>query len=342
MTQFSVAMPVYNGEPFLAAAIKSALRQTRAFDEIIVFDDASTDNTGSIAAELAQGERSIVLYRSTSRFPAPKAWNEAVRCTTGEYFVILAHDDLLDNNFRMEAQKILESHDDLDLIIFPYRAINNEGIEIAAKESNIRGFRAPGMIQNHRYISEFCKNGQFFLPGGAVIRRALFDRLGGFNEGFKVAYDWEFLLRVGHRSRIYMSDKKLWSYRRHPTQSIAGHVRRDNGDSDRAFQSLSEWAPFLSETDRAALVWGMVDFNEQFVTKGIRSRDVPASEVVATRALVAEKMRRWQELGVPESKFIASRRRSWSRSVVWHLARHEAGVRLIRGVLSGVRRVKLI
>ena len=48
----SAIIPVYNGEPWLAEAIMSIKDQTRSVDELIVVDDASTDNSAKIASTL--------------------------------------------------------------------------------------------------------------------------------------------------------------------------------------------------------------------------------------------------------------------------------------------------
>lgn len=88
MSTVSVIVPVYNGEPFLADALRSVLGQTRAADEVIVVDDGSTDGSG----ELALGFPGVrVLKRPNGG--QPSALNAGVAASKGAYLAFLDADD---------------------------------------------------------------------------------------------------------------------------------------------------------------------------------------------------------------------------------------------------------
>jgi cellulose synthase/poly-beta-1,6-N-acetylglucosamine synthase-like glycosyltransferase len=61
----SVIIPAYNAEQFIARAINSALAQAERRLEVIVIDDASTDATASVVAEIASHDGSVHLLQRT-------------------------------------------------------------------------------------------------------------------------------------------------------------------------------------------------------------------------------------------------------------------------------------
>src|SRR5438552_10684660 len=96
----SVIMPVYNGERYLAAAIRSVLAQTYTAAEVIVVDDGSTDDS----AEIVHKFGTAVRYESQLHRGSPDASrNRGVELARGEYLAFLDQDDLWTNN-KLELQ----------------------------------------------------------------------------------------------------------------------------------------------------------------------------------------------------------------------------------------------
>ena len=88
----SILIPAFNAQPWIAATIDSALRQTWQRKEIIVVDDGSTDQTLSIAQRFASGTVSVVAKRNEG---AAATRNKAFELSQGEYIQWLDADDLL-------------------------------------------------------------------------------------------------------------------------------------------------------------------------------------------------------------------------------------------------------
>jgi len=98
LPQFSIAIPVRNGASFLREALDSALAQTYAPIEIVVSDNASSDDTPLICAEFASRSPYIRYSRSEELLPLADNWNRACRMASAEWVKLLAHDDLLEPN----------------------------------------------------------------------------------------------------------------------------------------------------------------------------------------------------------------------------------------------------
>ena len=101
---FSIVIPTYNGEIFLANAIESALSQTRPADEIIVADDNSSDSTIDIASRYADRVR-VCRHEGPSGFV--NGWNKAIAYAKCDFIAILHQDDLLHPDFLKEAERVL-------------------------------------------------------------------------------------------------------------------------------------------------------------------------------------------------------------------------------------------
>ncbi len=88
-------MPVFNGERFLRDALESNLAQTVEDLELVVCDNASTDSTPQILAEVAAGDSRVRVVRSETNRGAAANYNRTVELARGRFFRWTTHDDLV-------------------------------------------------------------------------------------------------------------------------------------------------------------------------------------------------------------------------------------------------------
>ncbi len=105
MKLISIITPAYNVEPYIRSTIESVLSQTYENWEMLIVDDASTDETAKIAEEYATGDARIKVIRYTENQGAAAARNTALSRARGEYIAILDGDDMwlpekLDRQYR--------------------------------------------------------------------------------------------------------------------------------------------------------------------------------------------------------------------------------------------------
>jgi teichuronic acid biosynthesis glycosyltransferase TuaG len=93
MPLVSIIMPAFNAERFIAESIRSALAQTFGDFELLVVDDASTDQTCLIVAELARSDSRIRLLRVERNSGPAAARNRAIEVASGRYISFLDSDD---------------------------------------------------------------------------------------------------------------------------------------------------------------------------------------------------------------------------------------------------------
>jgi glycosyltransferase involved in cell wall biosynthesis len=102
----SVLMPTYNHETYIAQAIDSFLAQQCNFEmELLIGDDASTDNTLNIAKKYAQNfPEKIKLIQHKENQGLLKNYKSLISIAKGEYFAILESDDYWSDNLKLQQQ----------------------------------------------------------------------------------------------------------------------------------------------------------------------------------------------------------------------------------------------
>lgn len=101
--EISVIMPAYNAEKYIAASIESVLNQTYKNFELLILDDASTDNTKDIVLSYAQKDNRIVYIEKQSNHGPATLRNEGIRLAKGTFIALNDADDLSENT-RFEKQ----------------------------------------------------------------------------------------------------------------------------------------------------------------------------------------------------------------------------------------------
>ena len=105
----SIGLPVYNGGRYLREALDSILAQTFTDFELIISDNASTDNTEIICKEYANRDKRISYYRNSENIGAAGNYNRTFELSSGKYFKWAAHDDLIAPEFLERCVAVLDS-----------------------------------------------------------------------------------------------------------------------------------------------------------------------------------------------------------------------------------------
>ncbi len=113
----SIGMPVYNGEEYVRKALDSLLAQTFAGFELIISDNASTDNTQAIGQEYASRDRRIIYRRQPENRGAAFNFRYVLHQARAGYFMWAAADDLWGREFIQKAVECLDKRPDVGLCI---------------------------------------------------------------------------------------------------------------------------------------------------------------------------------------------------------------------------------
>lgn len=199
----SVVMTVFNGELFLRRALDSILGQTYDCFELIVVDDASTDSTVDILAGYPDAR--LVVVRNAVNLGPYGAANAGLKRARGEY--IARHDaDDISHPERLEKQvAYLQIHPKVGLLHTDYRMVDAQDRELE---------RVSLPTDNAELQKRLVKS-NIFVHGTIMVRRALFEAVGGYREFFPVSQDYDLYLRIAELAELANLPEPLYGFRFH-------------------------------------------------------------------------------------------------------------------------------
>ena len=130
-------MPVYNGEKFIEDAIQSILAQDYQDFELIITDNASTDETEAICRRFAHADARVRYHRNEKNLGAAPNYNRGYELARGQYLKWCAHDDLISPNFLSACLAALEAQPDASLAFARTQCIDHNGEVIDWDEENV-------------------------------------------------------------------------------------------------------------------------------------------------------------------------------------------------------------
>ena len=135
MPKASVIVPVYNVEAYLEKCVQSILRQTEQDFELLLVDDGSTDSSGQLCEELAKKDSRIrVIHQENQGLGGAR--NTGIREAKGDWLLLVDSDDWIEPEI---LEKTLEAglREEADMVVFPFRSVDEEGRELAVFRENV-------------------------------------------------------------------------------------------------------------------------------------------------------------------------------------------------------------
>jgi len=198
----SAIIPCYNGERFVADAVRSVLAQTESRVEAIVVDDCSSDSSVEVLESLLSDPRLRILRHSGNRGIAA-ARNTGIRASSAEFIGLLDQDDLwLPGKIERQLQAFSDGPPDLGLVFSPVETRDAEGRPLRV----IEGVRPPDHLgeMSRTDALRALYRANFITTASALVRRECFVELGLFDEKIRGgADDFEFWLRLATRYRMH-------------------------------------------------------------------------------------------------------------------------------------------
>ncbi len=166
----SVIMGIYNCSQTLPDAIDSILAQTFTNWELIMCNDASTDDTYVVAKQYADKfPGKIILISNQTNQRLAKTLNHCLQYTTGDYIARMDGDDISVLTRFEEQVNFLETHPEYDLVGTQMISFDETG------EKGIRAASGEPKKESLAYRNPFCH-------ATIMARRAVYDQLHGYSE----------------------------------------------------------------------------------------------------------------------------------------------------------------
>jgi glycosyltransferase involved in cell wall biosynthesis len=218
-TPVSIVTTSYNREHFLKQTIDSVLAQTYPHFELLIWDDGSSDRSVEVARKYAEGDRRIRVVAAQNQ-GSGGALKAATEQTTGTYLGWVDCDDWLAPTALEETVQMLDQHPTVGFVYTDYLVTDESGQVINYGERS----RIP---YSRDLILHYFMTFHFRL-----IRRSVFDQVGGINLPIPYAQDYDLCLRLSEVTQIAHLKKPLYYYRKHPG-SISIQKRQEQNHSGR-------------------------------------------------------------------------------------------------------------
>ena len=208
--KFSIIIPTYNRVDFLKEAILSVLNQQNVDFEIIVIDNASTDNTEKMMKGF-ESNNTVKYIRNDTNIGMIPNWSKALynHCD-GDWILILSDDDLLiDDNYLYKAKELIEKEDNI-VIVHANRIVKSEIKEDKTKHTLAKVCDGKWMFEH--YLEN--ENIMFTFVTG-IFKKEVAYKVNAFKTFDVVGSDTMEFLKMSLYGKVGFIDDFVAKYRIH-------------------------------------------------------------------------------------------------------------------------------
>jgi glycosyltransferase involved in cell wall biosynthesis len=215
----SVCIAAYNAAPFVSQCLKSILNQTLTDLEIVIVDDASTDETWRVISSFTDSR--IRLYRNEQNGGAVRAYNRAVENARGQYITYFPSDDeMIAPSNLLEKATMLDANPNLGMVYSDSYLMDAAGNITGTYWAREGYMPVRGMLNAELLLSV----GMIVIGHSTLIRHSVLNHVGLMDPRLRHAHDGDLWLRIAAKAPIDFIAKPLVAWRLHGKNS---HGRGD-------------------------------------------------------------------------------------------------------------------
>ena len=233
MARISIALSIYNGEPYIKKQLESLIQQTRPADEVILIDDCSTDKTVEVVEQFVRehGLSHWALYQNRENQGYKGNFYRAMEHATGDLVFLCDQDDFWHPQKLQILERICQEHPEILSLSSSFRMVNAQGNPLEQREET-EGWSNHGLVP-----MEVPENGLIQIPFSSilqynmfpgcttVIRRELKEQYLKTSHQ-QMPHDWELNLLAGSEDGLYFYNQPLIDYRIHGNNTIGQSSNR--------------------------------------------------------------------------------------------------------------------
>ena len=205
MPQVSVIIPTHNRSDFLRSAIASVLNQTYQDYELIVVDDASTDNTAEAVAEFS--DKRIKLLRHETTKGGSAARNTGILASECDYIALLDDDDeWLPDKLSKQMEVLLSSPSEVGCVYTGYVDVSR------STEKTIGEYRP---TQRGDLSKDLLAGNCVGSASSVLLKRECLKKVGLFDESLPCAQDYDLWIRIANEFLFECVSEPLFKYHVH-------------------------------------------------------------------------------------------------------------------------------
>jgi glycosyltransferase involved in cell wall biosynthesis len=205
----SICIPTYNYAHYLREAISSCLNQSYERIEVVITDDASTDNSREVIGSF--DDPRIRFVANPVRLGLVENWNKTLSLARGEVVKFLFADDCLEENV-LERMVAALDKPGVNLVFCSARIIDAQGNHTRTHEP----YPQSGYLKGRDEAKRCLKEGNYIgAPTAVAVRASALEVVGQFNEHLRFHADQEMWIRLLLNSDAYFLSEPLVSTREH-------------------------------------------------------------------------------------------------------------------------------
>ena len=249
----SVGLPVYNGAKYLHAALPSLLDQDFEDFEVVISDNASTDETEAICRSYAASDRRIRYQRNRMNIGSARNYRRVFESARGEFFKWCSHDDVCHPAFLRRCLNVFDSEPRSVVLVYPLCDLIDECGTVIG--------RAQGSVETrqrrpHRRLAHVLRNFSYAYPIWGLIRTECLRKSG--LTGSVWYWDEVLLAELALYGEIIEIPEVLSEQRCHEENALSrcsapqgAEVARNPSKANRTTRrALGAWADPLSDDGR--------------------------------------------------------------------------------------------
>ncbi len=187
---FSVVIPLFNKENFIATTIKSVLSQTFIDFEIIIVEDCSIDSSKKIASQFVSDNIKIVQHEKNKGLSASR--NTGIRNANSDYIVFLDADDEMKTTYLEKIVSLIQNFPEASIFASNYEELFEKEKSIAT-ELSLTKFEKDGIIND---FFEANLKQPLYCQSSLCVRKSAFETIGFYDETIKYSEDVDFNIRA--------------------------------------------------------------------------------------------------------------------------------------------------
>jgi len=245
---WSVMIPTYNCARFLRETLASVLSQALEADQMqieVVDDCSSEDNPEAVVHELGQGR--VMFYRQPEHRGHTGNFETCLLRARGRLIHLLHGDDLVLPEFYTQMSRPFLECPEIGAAFCRVVGIEEDGYWswLQPAEQRQRGIMADLLLR--------LAERQRIQTPSMVVRREVYEKLGGFDRRLSWSEDWEMWVRVAAHYPVWHEPQVLALYRMHSKSNTARHIHSGENvrDARRCIEIFSESLP---EIQRSRLI----------------------------------------------------------------------------------------
>ncbi|SRX54770.1 glycosyltransferase family A protein [Aequorivita sp. CIP111184] len=204
MRRFSVVIPVFNKEKYIAETIKSVLNQTFSNFEVVILNDGSTDNS---EAEILKFKDPRIRYFSRENSGASAARNFAIQQAETEYIALMDADDYWYPFYLEEQNRLLNDFPE-ESVFATATEIKRNG-KIFSNNYSIKTFGKDSVLVDYFEASQLDS---VLLSISTVLKKDVFENVGWYDPKIKSGEDTDLYVRIGIKYKVVFSPKVCATY----------------------------------------------------------------------------------------------------------------------------------